>query len=357
MSREVADRLLFDDLERWRLWQNRTIPAHRRVKGALTSATARPGPSHTVLVWGDADSPVVLVALDSMSPSQVPALIDPAIVLRASGHPVAVVLNSDLIDAAVQALGAPADQVISPSQTHAAPITISAVLSAGDHLDIGELSRRWAQTSSAPYIVVQHGILTPFNPPLPPGAHLLAWSEADARYWCNGNDHPRVSVGSQLLWRAATTTRHAPSSLGASSNVTFLGQLHGAELPRRATRKSVAALHRSQPVCYRPHPAESDIASRLQHRLWRREGIEIDAGTTLTESSGPVLSHFSTGLLEAASLGVHAYSYCVTPPRWLRDLWTRYELSPWGDTTPTCVEMPQSEPAIAIADYVKGVSV
>ena len=37
-------------------------------------------------------------------------------------------------------------------------------------------------------MVVQHGILTPFMAPLPVGAHLLAWSEADAAFWASGAD-------------------------------------------------------------------------------------------------------------------------------------------------------------------------
>ena len=54
----------------------------------------------------------------------------------------------------------------------------------------------------------QHGALTPYAPPLPPGAHLLAWSDADADFWTHRADRRRARGRRQP---AALAARVEPS--------------------------------------------------------------------------------------------------------------------------------------------------
>lgn len=77
------------------------------------------------------------------------------------------------------------------------------VLSTGDHVPVGNLTRRWALVQRVPYVVVQHGVLTTFAPPLPHGCHLLSWTEADPNYWtCGASRVQGITTASQLLWEA-----------------------------------------------------------------------------------------------------------------------------------------------------------
>ena len=56
----------------------------------------------------------------------------------------------------------------------------------------------------------------------------------------------------------------------------------------------------------------------LTHKLWEKEGIRIDrSGTPLNEVPNPVVSIFSTGVLEAAIRGIPAWVYHPAPPAWL----------------------------------------
>ena len=130
----------------------------------------------------------------------------------------------------------------------------------------------------------------------------------------------------------------------------FLGQLHGAELPRAAMTRSAILFCRMTGATYRPHPSERDLMSRLQHRAFGRLGIEVDAsGTALADLGRPVAAAYSTGLVEAAARGLPAWAFHPSPPAWLREFWERYGLSVWGaDPTPAPV-LPTIEPARAIA--------
>jgi hypothetical protein len=205
---------------------------------------------------------------------------------------------------------------------------------------------------------VQHGLVTPLAPPLSPGTRLLAWSAADGTFWANGDPSVEVSVvGSELLADATRRAAARPPASSDSGPVVFLGQLHGLELPRRCTRATVAALRRRGPVEYRPHPAEVDVLSRWQHRRWEGQGVAVLPSAQLEGVEGPVVSHFSTGILEAAALGVPSYAWCAEPPDWLRELWRRYDMSVWGhDGEPTSVKVSRLDPAEAIADVVEGLA-
>lgn len=95
----------------------------------------------------------------------------------------------------------------------------------------GDRSReKWGAT----YFCVQHTLLTPYAPPPPTGAHLLAWSAEDADFWRSGRDEKATVVGSQLFWNAAAEPIDEPDR-GAA--ITYLGQLHGTELPWNAPRE------------------------------------------------------------------------------------------------------------------------
>ncbi len=90
---------------------------------------------------------------------------------------------------------------------------------------------------------------------------------------------------------------------------TFLGQLHSAEMGRREMARFTGAFCRTEGARYRPHPGERDRLSRWQHARWRRQGIELDDGSVpLRELPTPVVSVFSTGILEAAARGVPAWA-------------------------------------------------
>ena len=150
------------------------------------------------------------------------------------------------------------------------------------------------------------------------------------------------------MWRA---TQHSVESSGGEP--LFLGQLHGAELSRRISTRTAEAFCRATGATYRPHPAETDIRSRLQHRLWRRKGIDIQAGGPLLDAGRPVVAMFSTGVLEAAAAGLPAWVTCVDPPRWVREFWDRYRLSPWGGEPTPRPAVPSVEPALLVAQRVR----
>ena len=105
------------------------------------------------------------------------------------------------------------------------------VLSLGHYLQLGRAAYQYAHTVGAEYWVVQHGLLVPAAPPLPVGCTLLAFSDADAEFWMSGRRDVRAfTVGSQLLYNANQKSLGVP--VESSGAPIFLGQMHGAELPR-----------------------------------------------------------------------------------------------------------------------------
>ncbi len=225
----------------------------------------------------------------------------------------------------------------------------------GHFLELGAQAYQWAMSRSIRFCVIQHGLLTPFMAPLPAGAHLLAWSQQDADFWISGRtDVSYEVVGSQLLWRAAQEP--APST-GLDDRPTFLGQLHGIELGRAFMTRVSHDFCKRTGALYRPHPSEKDKLSRLTHALWERQGIEIDrSGTPLFETGQPVVSVFSTGVLEAAARGIPAWYHPrenvnvgTKAPKWLHAFHQRYSMSPWGGAPTPRPEIPQTEPAQAVA--------
>ena len=129
--------------------------------------------------------------------------------------------------------------------------------------------------------------------------------------------------------------------------------MHGAELPRASFAYASHSFLKKFGGTYRPHPSEKDKLSVLTHKLWEKEGIRIDRSSTpLNEVPNPVVSIFSTGVLEAAIRGIPAWVYHPAPPTWLVEFWDRYGMNQWGqEPTPAPVQ-PKKEPAQRIAELM-----
>ncbi len=338
------------DLHAWQHRQRARQGATRRARGALRSL--RSGPpvvdvaTRSEAVDGDTD---VLVVLDAATTTSLRALLAPA--GRLDGR-VAVVtptgsgdrLRRDGWHVASEPARSALDRRVSSA---------TVVLSTGHYLPLGSLAHAVAGKKGGRFVTVQHGLMTPHAPPLAPGTTLLAWSEADARFWRSGRtDVDTRVVGSQLLWDAA----EGPAGrLVQDAAPVFLGQLHAAELPRGVVTATAHRFCLETGATYRPHPAEVDRRSRATHRRWESEGITVDrVREPLRELGRPVVSIFSTGVLEAAAAGVPAWVHLPDPPPWVREFWERYRLSPWGEVPTASPERPTVEPSVAVADAVRG---
>ncbi|MGN8026981.1 hypothetical protein [Microbacterium sp. 22242] len=344
-----------EDLAAWRRWQRGRHPA-RRARDLLR----RPAPLAAALVLHRrAADPGVLFVLDATTPTALASVLEP--LAHLGDAPAAVLAPGDV---SARLPGEWTTEVVDPAAVPASLRSVRAVVSAGHFLPAGQVAFGWSQELGARYVVVQHGLLTPFMAPLPERAHLLAFSDRDAEFWRSGRaDVTSESVGSQLLWRAAGSAvagsgagggpaRPDARGDGRSDAPVFLGQLHGAELPRRISAATATAFCREHGALYRPHPAETDRVSRAQHALWRRRGIRFAEPGPLSATAGPVVSIFSTGVLEAAASGRDAWVTCVHPPDWVSEFWDRYGLAAWGDAPTAAPERAAVEPARAIAGAV-----
>lgn len=64
---------------------------------------------------------------------------------------------------------------------------------------------------------------------------------------------------------------------------------------------------------------------------------------------GPVVSAYSTGVLEAAARGLPAWATFPDAPTWLHEVWDRYGMARYGDAEATaCPTILNFEPAYAI---------
>jgi hypothetical protein len=228
--------------------------------------------------------------------------------------------------------------------------SVSVVVAAGHYLPLGAVAHAWSRRLGARFVAVQHGLLTPHAPPLAPDSTLLAWTDADGDFWRSGRDDVQTqAVGSQLLWEAGREQRQV-----SDERPTFLGQLHSAEMGRREMARFTGRFCRTEGARYRPHPGERDRLSRWQHARWRRQGIEIDDGSVpLRDLPTPVVSVFSTGILEAAARGVPAWAAYDRPPAWLEEFWDRYAMSRYGAAPTPAPSSPQREPAVAVAAAIE----
>lgn len=376
-----------EDLELWRTWQ-RSRRRGRRARHALghvaadalhrlrpgTGRREEPAPTWTLstraaVPGGDGhEGGRVLVVLDAATPTVRASLLTPLPYLTG---PVQVLAPAGLT---LPETGGPAweHRTVTDLGAVIGPDTVDAVVSIGQHLDTAERVHALALEHAIPQYVVQHGVLTPFTPPLPREAILLAWSEADARYWSAGRRDVGVAdVGSKLLWQAGhdagTTAGSAagneagrgtaagpddgPGAVDPGARPVFLGQIHGAELSRRVTVGAAMRFCREHGALYRPHPAETDVVSRALHALMRRRGIEFATDEVpLAELDAPVVAVFSTGILEAAARGLPAWAYGPHAPGWVHELWERYGMRRYGGSEPTpAPRRADAEPAAQIA--------
>ena len=231
------------------------------------------------------------------------------------------------------------------------PGSVSSMLTLGGNNELAGLVEPWARQHDARYLIVQHGLLTPWAPPLNDGAHLLAWSDADGAYWTAGRRSLTwESVGSQMFWSAS---QESAVTL-ADERPVMLGQLHGTELPRIDKQRVYTQFARQSGAEYRPHPNETDAISRVQHRIMRAAGVEFElSGGSINDLRRPVVSIFSTGTLEAAQRGLPAWVHHPNPPAWLKEFWSRYGLSPYRGSPTEPMPLPDLEPAAAIAKVIQ----
>ena len=86
---------------------------------------------------------------------------------------------------------------------------------------------------------------------------------------------------------------------------------------------------------------------------YERAGIAVDrSGTPLVDLVAPMVSVFSTGVLEAAAQGRDAWVDFPRPPAWLGEFWERYGMHRLGsDPTPAPARF-EDEPARRIAEIL-----
>lgn len=349
------------DLNAWYKWQQQSDAVRRvkRIAGKLShwgnaligdkdlyseKIELASGVLHT-----DGDNPQLLVVLESTSPTSVSSLVRPLKFLE--GTDVAIWAPHDVSDLLPQGSW----QTRTVNEHELANLTeISVVLASGHYLPLGAAAYRFACARKAEFVVVQHGLMTPFAPPLPAESTLLAFSDEDAQFWISGrNDVGYRVVGSQLFYDAARTVPEAEPQRTGEQPI-FLGQMHGAELSRASFARAGFTFCTQNNARYRPHPSEKDKLSVLTHALWAKMGIAIDrSGQPLNTLNNPVVSVFSTGVLETAIRGVPAWVYHPHPPQWLQDFWQRYGMSRWGEEPTPAPPQPDIEPARAIAQYLK----
>lgn len=332
-----------ENLEAWRRWE----ASQGRVRRGLAAIKRRGRPTersvaHLLL---PEDEPDTLVVIDVWSPSCRAAVGEP---LRAMDPRRTAVLTG--VPQVLTDLSAGRHSVVW-ERLEQIPTSVGAVVTLGAYNDLAGQVEPWARRHDAGYFVVQHGLLTPWAPPLNEGARLLAWSEGDGRYWTA--ERPGLTwevVGSQMLWKASGE----PAVELADERPVMLGQLHGTELPRSEKQRLYTRFARLTGAEYRPHPNESDAISRAEHQLMRAAGVRFErSGRAVIDLGRPIVSIFSTGTLEAAHRGLPAWVHHPQPPGWLEAFWSRYGLSSYGGRPTAPMGLPEIEPAVAVARAVR----
>lgn len=352
------------DLDAWQAWQRRQKKlkwVKYKLNSLLDSARSRTIAEEPVhgLLYTRGTKPQVLIVMDSFSPTNRNAILEPLKHLDAVDVALWVPEDaSEYLDGQYASEHYSrkdwTEQEISGDELMRLLPDIRIVLSAAQFLSRGAVAYEFSRAIGAEYWMVQHGLLVPQAPPLPVGCTLLAFSEADAQFWASGRrDVTTHAVGSQLLYLAAQKAAGAEAQKQNDLEPIFLGQMHGAELPRASFAYASHSFLKKFGGTYRPHPSEKDKLSVLTHKLWEKEGIRIDrSGTPLNEVPNPVVSIFSTGVLEAAIRGIPAWVYHPAPPAWLVEFWDRYGMNQWGqEPTPAPVQ-PKKEPAQRIAELM-----
>lgn len=360
-----------EQLDEWSAWQRRQWPASRRAvdRARRIAGRVRGQGAGTGLEIASPRGPVhTLVALESTGPTQVAALAEPLRALAEQVEHEVLEGVAWLLPAGTEVVGLPGAALhrITSLEDETCPEhlrELTQVLVAGEYLPAGRTAVRWAREQGVRVNVVQHGLLAVSTPPVPADCRLFAFSARDGAWWTQSRtDVEVVDAGSALLWNAGRQTEasgqaEAGAVVGKDSPGVFLGQLHGAELPRSDFAAAAAQYIHATGATYRPHPAERDRLSRAQHEKWRAQGLTVDGSGPLTATAGPVAAVFSTGVLEAAQAGRPAYVVHPEPPAWLEDFWDRYSMSrwrPWHTPEPTpAFAMPHGDPAHVIARHLK----
>ncbi|MSS44851.1 prephenate dehydrogenase [Cutibacterium sp. WCA-380-WT-3A] len=334
-----------EDLEAWRMWSD----SRNRVRFALSAARRRFGGASVPvkpMLYLPVEEPRVLVVLDQVSAScryatfDPLAHLDPKYTAVLSHHPEAREAATGAVRVMEWHRGAPL------------PRSIEQILTLGAFNGLAADVRQWAVQRDVRFCVIQHGLLTPWSPPLSSGDHLFAWSDADEEYQRAGrSDVTSEVVGSQMLWKASLM----PTVDLIDETPVMLGQLHGSELGRLAKQRIYTDFCIRNGATYRPHPNEADALSRAQHRLMQRAGVVFERFRgSLVEQGRPVVSIFSTGTLEIACRGLPAWVHHPAPPAWVKAFWHRYGLSPWGSEPTQPLPQPEKEPAQVVAEALMG---
>ncbi len=343
------------DLVAWRRWHESRHPVRAAARAAR--ARVRPPADSWVELFTAGDGADILVAVEATHASVDRAVVAPLTHLSAERTAIVAPVGWQ----PPTAYASHPRRTIRLAQL-AATVTPQVVLAAGHYTEIGAAVFALAEDRDLPFFVSQHGALTPFAPPLPRAAHLLAWSDADGEFWARGRrDVSVIATGSQLLWgveglaTGAGTPSSASDSGGGGRTLTYLGQGHAAEIPRRRLVEAALLLCREHGATYRPHPSERDRISLMTHNAYQRAGITVDAGDVpLADLPNPVVSVFSTGILEAAARGRDAWVDFPRPPAWLGEFWERYDMHRLGSSPTPAPVRPDQEPARRIADIVSG---
>ncbi|MEX3611279.1 RNA-binding protein [Rothia sp. LK2588] len=342
-----------ENLEEWRAWSRKQNTA-RYLKTQLTqwmpgAHQASPDPSFVFARATDIE-PQVLVGLDATTPTQVAALLLPGESLLFADVPTGVIAPAAHADWLTRR-GFDVQINFTPA-TAPALHAVTQVIAAGHYLPVGDWLYQQAQRQGWGFNVVQHGIHTPFVPPLPAHSTLFAFSAEDAEFWRSGRTDVNTHVvGSQLFFEAQDKPKVAPEDVG--DRLTFLGQMHGAELPRYSFAHASYTFCSEHDAVYRPHPAETDKLSILTHALWEKRGVTIDRSKSpLNQLNDPVVSIFSTGVLEAAMRGVPSWVYHPNPPAWLQEFWARYGMNQYGQAPTPAPAFIEEEPAQLIAQHI-----
>ncbi|MBF1674263.1 MAG: RNA-binding protein, partial [Rothia mucilaginosa] len=257
------------DLDAWQAWQRRQKKlkwAKYKLNSLLDSARSRTVAEEPVrgLLYTRGAKPQVLIVMDSFSPTNRNAILEPLKHLGAVDVALWVPEDaSEYLDGQYASERYSrkdwSEQEISGDELMRLLPDVRIVLSAAQFLGRGAVAYEFSRAIGAEYWMVQHGLLVPQAPPLPVGCTLLAFSEADAQFWASGRrDVTTHAVGSQLLYLAAQKAAGAEEQKQNDLEPIFLGQMHGAELPRASFAYASHSFLKKYGGIYRPHPSEKD---------------------------------------------------------------------------------------------------
>ena len=344
-------------LERWQEWRNsrrRAIGIHRAVPPPLRRATRSPGSAASsgyVLHTRDGDdSAPVLLGVETTADTTRGGLLVALSYLHGSA---AVLAPAGLELPELSGPGWDHQHLADPRRA-LDELDVSSALTLGWHREVGRLVHEWALTADVPSAVVQHDVLSPFAPPLPPHTTFLAWSGADGDFQRAGRDDVEVRVvGSQRLWQAGH--EDSGSSEAVQVRPVFLGQLASIELPRRYTFGAAHSYCRFTDALYQPGPEETDRLSRAAHALLRRRGVDLQVpALPVARQERPVVAVYSADVLEAAVRGLPAWVHGPRMPTWVHEQWERYGMRPTGAEPTPAPPQDADEPARLIAQILEG---